>query len=219
MTIPTPGETKMPILNYLSKTGEPAKIAHITELMGQHFKLTAKELAEEMPKSGKRFATKVGAAIDEMKIKGFVRSVSRGFIEITPQGRAGLQAGTIISRRRFGRPPMAQVTVSANGRRKPGRPPMAKTEAVTNGRRKPGRPPMTQAKAPTNGRRKPGRPKTQPATQISAPRQLSTTPVKRDDKLVQMAADIVISYVGKNTVPANQIPDLIKSTYASLARL
>ena len=79
MTIPTPGETKMPILNYLSKTGEPAKIAHITELMGKHFKLTAKELAEEMPKGGKRFTTKVGVAIDEMKVKGFVRRLQGGF--------------------------------------------------------------------------------------------------------------------------------------------
>ena len=55
MTIPTPGETKMPILKHLAQSTEPTKIAHIVESMGKHFKLTAKELAEEMPKSGKRF--------------------------------------------------------------------------------------------------------------------------------------------------------------------
>ena len=221
MTIPTPGETKMPILNYLSKTGEPAKIAHIAELMGQHFKLSKREIAEEMPKGGRKFATKIGAAIDEMKAKGFVRSTGRGFVEITPQGRAGLRAGTIISRRRgrFGRPPMAQVTVPANGRRKPGRPPKTQTGALTGVSLGAGNPPKAQVKAPINGRRKPGRPKAQPATQLSATIQPSADPAKRDDKLVQKTADIVISYVGKNTVSPNQVPKLIEGTYAALAGL
>ena len=245
MTIPTPSETKMPILKHLAQSTKPVKIANITESMGRHFKLTTKELAEEMPKGGKRFTTKVGVAIDEMKVKGFVRSVSRGFVEITPQGRAGLQAGTITSGRRPGRPPKAQVKAPINGRRKPGRPPKAQVKAPINGRRKPGRPPKAQVKAPINGRRKPGRPPkvqvkapingrrkpgrppkaTQPAmqppsaTQFSAPRQPSAAPVKRDDKMVQMAADIVVSYVGKNTVRPQQIPELIASTYRALSRL
>ena len=204
-TLPTPGETKMPILKHLAQSTGPVKIAHITESMGRHFKLTAKELAEEMPKGGKKFTTKVGVAIDEMRAKGFVRSVSRGFVEITPRGREGLQAGTITSRRRLGRPPMAQVKAPTNGRRKPGRPPKVQVKA--------------QVKAPTNGRRKPGRPKAQPPMQYSASRQPSASPAKRDDKMVKMATDIVVSYVGKNTVPANQMPELIKSTYAALARL
>ena len=85
---------------------------------------------------------------------------------------------------------------SANGRRKPGRPPKAKVKAK-NGRRKPGRPPKTQT-----------------ATQLPA-----TINKQDNDKLVQKAADIVISYAGNNTVKPNQIPEIIRSTYAALSGL
>ena len=85
---------------------------------------------------------------------------------------------------------------SANGRRKPGRPPKAKVKAK-NGRRKPGRPPKTQT-----------------ATQLPA-----TISKQDNDKLVQKAADIVISYAGNNTVKPNQIPEIIRSTYAALSGL
>ena len=44
-----------------------------------------------------------------MKAKGLVGSISRGFVEITPQGRAGLQAGTITSGKKLGRPPKAHI--------------------------------------------------------------------------------------------------------------
>lgn len=167
MTIPKPSETKQPIMRYLAQSKEPARIAYITELMGIHFKLSKKEIAEQMPKGGRRFATKIGVAIDEMKAKGLVRSTGRGYVEITQQGRERLQVGGMM-----------------DGRRKAGRPPKAR-----------------------------------PATQRSATKQPSITPIKRDEKLVQRATDIVISYFGRNTVSPQQIPGIIESTYAALSGL
>ena len=209
MPIPKPSETKQPILNYLTKAGRPVKVSAITEFVGQHFNLSKKEMEDRSPNGTKRLVISVNASTKEMKAKGLAKSPRRGFLEITPKGRGGLTGLT------------TQAVIATNGRRKPGRPPKVQVAAPTNGRRKPGRPPMTQAKAPTNGRRKPGRPKTQPATQFSAPRSPSpsVTSMKRDDKIVQKTADIVVAYVGKNTVPANQIPSIIHSTYEALAGL
>ena len=87
----------------------------------------------------------------------------------------------------------------------------------TTSGKKPGRPPKAKS---TNGRRKPGRPKMQPATQLPSAKQLPATISKQDnDKLVQKAADIVVSYAGNNTVKPNQIPEIIRSTYAALSGL
>ena len=89
----------------------------------------------------------------------------------------------------------------------------------TTSGKKPGRPPKAQVKA-KNGRRKPGKPKMQPATQLSSAKQLPATISKQDnDKLVQKAADIVVSYAGNNTVKPNQIPEIIRSTYVALSGL
>ena len=191
MPIPKPSETKQPILNYLTKAGKPVKVSVITELMGTHFKLSKKQMEEKSPKGTKRLAMSITASTQEMKAAGLVKSPRHGFLAITAKGRGGLQAGGTTSGK------------------KPGRPPKAKS---TNGRRKPGRPPKAQVKA-KNGRRKPGRPKMQPA------KQPSITPIKRDDKLVQKTADIVVSYAGNNTIKPNQIPEIIKSTYAALSGL
>ena len=193
MPIPKPSETKQPILNYLTRAGKPVKVSAITELMGTHFKLSKKQMQEKSPKGTKRLAMSITASTKEMKAAGLIKSPRHGYLAITAKGRGGLQAGGITSGK------------------KPGRPPKAKS---TNGRRKPGRPPKAQVKA-KNGRRKPGRPpKTQTATQ------LPTTISKQDnDKLVQKAADIVISYAGNNTVKPNQIPEIIRSTYAALSGL
>ena len=210
MTIPTPSETKQPILDHLTKTGGSVKISHITESMGRHFKLSKEEIEEQMPKGGRKFATKVGVAVDEMKSAGLVKSTGRGYVEITAKGRTGLQEGT-ITRKKPGRPAKAKLEAVTNGRKKRGRPPKVKIESA-NGRRKPSRP-KAQAKVPTNGRRKPGRPKMQPAKQPSIPA------VKQDDKLVQRTTDIFRSYVEKNSVTANQIPWMIESIYATLSRL
>ena len=192
MPIPKPSETKQPILNYLTRAGKPVKVSVITELMGTHFKLSKKQMEEKSPKGTKRLAMSITASTQEMKAAGLVKSPRHGYLAITAKGRGGLQAGGIT------------------GGKKPGRPPKAKS---TNGRRKPGRPPKAQVKA-KNGRRKPGRPKMQPATQI-----LSTISKQDNDKLVQKAADIVISYAGNNTVKPNQIPEIIRSTYAALSGL
>ena len=197
MPIPKPSETKQPILNYLTKAGRPVRKAAVTEAIGQHFNLTKKEMEETSLKGSKRFAMCINASMKEMKAAGLIRSHRHGFLEITPKGRGGL-AGSITQ-----------------------------AGTATNGRRRLGRPPKLQVKAPINERRKPGRPPqvTQPtkqllsATRLSTSRQPSVPQMKRDDKMVQMAADIVVSYVGKNTVPASQIPELIKSTYAALAGL
>ena len=191
MPIPKPSETKQPILNYLTKAGKPVKVSVITELMGTHFKLSKKQMQEKSPKGTKRLAMSITASTQEMKAAGLVKSPRHGYLAITAKGRGGLQAGGTTSGK------------------KPGRPPKAKS---TNGRRKPGRPPKAQVKA-KNGRRKPGRPKMQPA------KQPSITPIKRDDKLVQKTADIVVSYAGNNTVKPNQIPEIIRSTYAALSGL
>ncbi|CAA7623695.1 conserved hypothetical protein [Candidatus Terasakiella magnetica] len=40
----------------------------------------------------------------------------------------------------------------------------------------------------------------------------------RDD-LLRMAVDVVAAYVGKNPVPANQLPELINTVYGSLSTL
>ena len=198
MPIPKPSETKQPILNYLTKAGKPVKVSVITELMGTHFKLSKKQMQEKSPKGTKRLAMSITASTKEMKAAGLVKSPRHGFLAITAKGRGGLQAGGTTSGK------------------KPGRPPKAKS---TNGRRKPGRPPKAQVKA-KNGRRKPGRPKTQPATQLSSAKQLPAAISKQDnDKLVQRVADIVISYTGNNAVKPNQIPEIIKSTYAALSGL
>ena len=189
MPIPKPSETKQPILNYLFKAGRPMKVSAITKLMGEYFNLSKKEMEDRSPNGTKRLVISVNASTKGMKAEGLISSPRYGFLEITPKGRGW-----------FARSPTQAGT-------------------PTNGRRKPGRPPKVQVKAPINGRRKPGRPKAQPATQFSATRKPSASPAKRDDKLVQMAADIVVSYVGKNTVPANQIPKLIEGTYAALAGL
>ena len=191
MPIPKPSETKQPILNYLTKAGKPVKVSVITELMGTHFKLSKKQMQEKSPKGTKRLAMSITASTQEMKAAGLVKSPRHGYLVITAKGRGGLQAGGITSGK------------------KPGRPPKAKS---TNGRRKPGRPSKAQVKA-KNGRRKPGRPKMQPA------KQPSITPIKRDDKLVQKTAEIVVSYAGNNTVKPNQIPEIIRSTYAALSGL
>ena len=191
MPIPKPSETKQPILNYLTRAGKPVKVSAITELMGTHFKLSKKQMQEKSPKGTKRLAMSITASTQEMKAAGLVKSPRHGYLAITAKGRGGLQAGGITSGK------------------KPGRPPKAKS---TNGRRKPGRPSKAQVKA-KNGRRKPGRPKMQPA------KQPSITPIKRDDKLVQKTAEIVVSYAGNNTVKPNQIPEIIRSTYAALSGL
>ena len=225
MPIPKSTETKQPILQHLEKAGRPVKVSAIAEFVGQHFNLSKEEIEERTPKGLKRFSMCIATSTKEMKAAGLVSSPRHGFLEITRRGRGGLagsttQAGTATNgRRKPGKRPVAQTKVPTNGRRKLGRPSKAQTGTLTDARVGSGSLPMPQVKASTNGRRKPGRPKTQPATQFSAPRNPSVTPVKRDDKLVQMATDIVVSYVGKNAVSANQIPELIKSTYASLARL
>ena len=198
MPIPKPSETKQPILNYLTNAGKPVKKSDITELMGVHFNLSKREMEETSLKGSKRFAMCIIAATKEMKAAGLIKSPRHGYLAITAKGRGGLAGSTTQAG-------------SANGRRKPGRPPKAKVKAK-NGRRKPGRPKM-QVKATTNGRRKLGRPKMQPA------KQPSITPIKRDDKLVQKTADIVVSYAGNNTVKPNQIPEIIRSTYAALSGL
>ena len=198
MPIPKPSETKQPILNYLTNAGKPVKKSDITELMGVHFNLSKREMEETSLKGSKRFAMCIIAATKEMKAAGLIKSPRHGYLAITAKGRGGLQAGGITSGK------------------KPGRPLKAKS---TNGRRKPGRPPKAQVKA-KNGRRKPGRPKMQPATQLPSAKQLPTTISKQDnDKLVQKAADIVVSYAGNNTVKPNQIPEIIRSTYAALSGL
>ena len=210
MPIPKPSETKQPILNYLTKAGKPVKVSVITELMGTYFKLSKKQMEEKSPKGTKRLAMSITASTQEMKAAGLVKSPRHGYLAITAKGRGGIQAGGITSGKKPGRPPKAKST---NGRRKPGRPSKAQVKAK-NGRRKPGRPKM-QVKATTNGRRKPGRPpKTQTATQLPA-----TISKQDNDKLVQKAADIVISYAGNNTVKPNQIPEIIRSTYAALSGL
>ena len=200
MPIPKPSETKQPILNYLTNAGKPVKKSDITELMGVHFNLSKREMEETSLKGSKRFAMCIIAATKEMKAAGLIKSPRHGYLAITAKGRGGLAGSTTQAG-------------SANGRRKPGRPPKAKVKAK-NGRRKPGRPKM-QVKATTNGRRKPGRP---PKTQTA--KQLPAAISKQDnDKLVQKAADIVVSYAGNNTVKPNQIPEIIRSTYAALSGL
>ena len=195
MPIPKPSETKQPILNYLTNAGKPVKVSDITELMGVQFNLSKREMEETSLKGTKRLAMSITASTKEMKAAGLVKSPRHGYLAITAKGRGGLQAGGITSGK------------------KPGRPPKAKVKAK-NGRRKPGRPKM-QVKATTNGRRKPGRPpKTQTATQLPA-----TISKQDNDKLVQKAADIVISYAGNNAVKPNQIPEIIRSTYAALSGL
>lgn len=150
MLIPKPSKTKQPILKHLAESGGPVKRARITESMGKQFKLTKKELAKEMPKGGKRFATKIGVAVNEMKASGLVESTSRGYVEITPKGRGGLNGLT------------------------------------------------THAGTTTNGRRKPGKPKAQSA------KQLSITPGKQDDKLLQRTTDIVIPLSDKMPSASNR---------------
>ena len=196
MPIPKPSEMKQPILNYLTNAGKPVKVSVITEMMGVQFSLSKREMEETSLKGTKRLAMSITASTKEMKAAGLVKSPRHGYLQITAKGRGGLAGSTTQAE-------------SANGRRKPGRPPKAKS---TNGRRKPGRPPKAQVKA-KNGRRKPGRPKMQPA------KQPSITPIKRDDKLVQKTAEIVVSYAGNNTVKPNQIPEIIRSTYAALSGL
>ena len=195
MTIPTPSETKKPILKHLSKSTKPVKISHITDSMGKQFKLSKKEIQEQMPKGGRKFATKIGVAVEEMKKSGLVKSTGRGFVEITAKGRTGLKTGAVT-----------------DGRKKPG--PKAKAKTATNGRKRgrPGRPPKAKVKT-KNGRRKPGRPKMKTAKQPSIP---ST---KRDDKMVQRTTEIVASYVGKNTVSVKQVPKLIETVYATFQGL
>ena len=109
MTIPKPSETKQPILKRLAQSKKPVKLAAVTESVGKHFKLTKKEMAEEMPKGGKRFAARVGVAVNEMKSAGLVRSPRHGLVAITPKGRTGLKAGTITDGRKLGRPPKLQT--------------------------------------------------------------------------------------------------------------
>ena len=210
MPIPKPSETKQPILNYLTKAGKPVKVSAITELMGTHFKLSKKQMEEKSPKGTKRLAMSITASTKEMKAAGLVKSPRHGFLAITPKGRGGLQAGKTTSGKKPGRPPKAKST---NGRRKPGRHPKAPAETITSVRMAAGSPPKAQVKA-KNGRRKPGRPKAQPAKQLPA-----TISKQDNDKLVQRAADIVISYAGNNAVKPNQIPEIIKSTYAALSGL
>ena len=211
MPIPKPSQTKQPILKYLAKAGKPVKKAAITETMGKHFNLTKKEMEETSLKGSKRFQQCIIAATKEMKAAGLVRSRGHGYLAITAQGLTGLQEGTVIDGRK--KPgSKAKAKSPANGRKKrgrPGRPPKVKAK---NGRRKPGRP-KAQAKASTNGRRKLGRPKMQPAKQPSIPA------TKADDKMVQRTADIVRSYVEKNSVRAKEVPSLIQSIYGTLSGL
>ena len=131
MTIPKPSQTKRPILNYLAKAGKPVKKAAITETMGKHFNLTKKEIEEQMPKGGKKFASCITAATKEMKAAGLVKSPRHGFLAITAKGSGfdGLKATAKNGHKKRGRP---------------GRPPKAK-----NGRRKPGRPKMQPTKQPS----------------------------------------------------------------------
>lgn len=104
MTIPKPSQTKQPILKRLAQSKKPVKLAAVTESVGKHFKLTKKEMAEEMPKGGKRFAARVGVAVNEMKSAGLVRSPRHGLVAITPKGRTGLKTGTVTDGRKPGRP-------------------------------------------------------------------------------------------------------------------
>ena len=109
MTIPKPSETKQPILKRLAQSKKPVKLAAVTESVGKHFKLTKKEMAEEMPKGGKRFAARVGVAVNEMKSAGLVRSPRHGLVAITPKGRTGLKTGTVTDGRKPGRPKTTQT--------------------------------------------------------------------------------------------------------------
>ena len=161
MTIPKSGQTKQPILKYLARSKGSVKLATITESVGKQFKLTKKEMTQQMPKGGKRFAARVGVAVNEMKSAGFVKSPRHGLVAITAKGRTGLKTGNL-----------------------------------TDGRRNPVRPPKSQTA-----------------------KQSSATPAKRDDKLLQRTTEIVASYVGKNSVNAKQVPELIETVYATLQGL
>ena len=46
-----------------------------------------------------------------------------------------------------------------------------------------------------------------------------STPKASANELLRMTADVVSAYVGNNTLPAAQIPDVVKAIYASFAGL
>ncbi|MFD2234266.1 MucR family transcriptional regulator [Phaeospirillum tilakii] len=50
---------------------------------------------------------------------------------------------------------------------------------------------------------------------------MSDTPPEKTnrDDLLRMAVDVVAAYVGKNPIPAGQLPDLINTVYGSLSSL
>jgi len=50
---------------------------------------------------------------------------------------------------------------------------------------------------------------------------MSDTPSEKTtrDELLRMAVDVVAAYVGKNPIPAGQLPDLINTVYGSLSSL
>ena len=42
---------------------------------------------------------------------------------------------------------------------------------------------------------------------------------QKNAETLRMAVDIVSAYVGNNSVPANQVPEVLNSVYASLASI
>lgn len=48
---------------------------------------------------------------------------------------------------------------------------------------------------------------------------ITETPVKNDDMLIELTADVVAAYVSNNPVPAGELPNLIADVHAALGRV
>ena len=89
MTIPTHDELMLPFLQVLSD-GQEHRINELVDKLAKEFNLSQKEIEEEIPSGGRKFAGRVGWARTYLKGAKLIDSPKRAFFIINERGRKAL---------------------------------------------------------------------------------------------------------------------------------
>lgn len=89
MTIPTHDELMLPFLQALSD-GQEHRINELVDKLAKEFNLSQKEIEEELPSGGRKFAGRVGWARTYLKGAKLIDSPKRAFFIINERGRKAL---------------------------------------------------------------------------------------------------------------------------------
>lgn len=93
MPVPSYDRFIEPILRHLSRCGEPVAARDVQEAVAAALNLSAEDKAEILPSGVQAvYRNRVGWAHDRLKRRGYSRSPRRGYWQLTPEGRAYIEA-------------------------------------------------------------------------------------------------------------------------------